>query len=90
MIKRVETWRQEIPIAQYLSSPELVTDPQNRTVPILDIFSVPDDDSKVFVVMPLLLHFNALPFRRVGEFAEVVKQYLEVCTHLPCLYALIC
>ncbi|KAF8962536.1 hypothetical protein BDZ97DRAFT_2059492 [Flammula alnicola] len=67
---------QEIPILLYLNSPEMLADPRNATVPLLDVIILPD---KAFIVMPLLIRFNALPFRHLGEFSEVVEQLLSGC-----------
>ncbi|KAF5378260.1 hypothetical protein D9615_008795 [Tricholomella constricta] len=78
VLKRVETWRDELPIAQYLSSPEIQCDPRNHTVPILDILLLPDDDEHALLVMPQLLLFDQLPFRRLGEFVDALRQYFEV------------
>ncbi|RDB27934.1 hypothetical protein Hypma_002169 [Hypsizygus marmoreus] len=77
VFKCVPTSTEEIPVARFLTSPSLMSDPRNRSVPILDIILLPDDDSQALIVMPLLLHFNRLPFRRVGEFAEAMRQYLQ-------------
>ncbi|RDB27806.1 hypothetical protein Hypma_002176 [Hypsizygus marmoreus] len=54
-----------------------MSDPRNRGTPILDDILLPDEDSHPLIVMPLLLNFNRLPFRRVGEFAEAMQQYLQ-------------
>ncbi|KAF5384218.1 hypothetical protein D9615_003107 [Tricholomella constricta] len=79
VIKLVQTWRKEIPIAQYLSSPEAMSDPRNHTIPVFDILPLPNDDSEALMIMPQVLHFNppGLPFTRLGEFHEAVKQYIE-------------
>lgn len=76
VFKKVDTASDEIPIAVYLSS---LSDPRNRTVPISDIIILPHDDTLALLVMPMLLQFSALPFLRVGEFAEAVHQFLQVC-----------
>ncbi|GLB42440.1 putative expressed protein [Lyophyllum shimeji] len=77
ILKRVLTSTEEIPIARYLSSEPLSSDPRNNAVPILDTILLPNDDSSALIVMPLLLPLYAIPFRRVGEFAEAVRQYLQ-------------
>ncbi|RDB27576.1 hypothetical protein Hypma_003904 [Hypsizygus marmoreus] len=77
VLKRVRTSTEEIPIARYFSSPTLSLDPRNKSVPILDIIPLPSDDCHALIVMPLLLPFDSPPFRRVGEFAEAVHQFLE-------------
>jgi hypothetical protein len=77
-IKVVKTSSDEIPIAQYLLSDPRKSDPRNRTVPIVDIILLPETDLQALIVMPMLLVFYLLPFRRVGEFTEAVYQYLQV------------
>ncbi|KAG6907364.1 hypothetical protein DXG01_009185 [Tephrocybe rancida] len=77
VLKRVETSREELPIGLYLSSESLSHDPRNNAVPILDVMLLPDDDSFALIVMPLLFPFHALPFRRVGEFSNAMKQYTQ-------------
>ncbi|RDB27810.1 hypothetical protein Hypma_002172 [Hypsizygus marmoreus] len=77
VFKCVDTSTEEIPIGRYLSSPSLSSNPRNRSVPILDVIPLPNDDSQALIVMPLLLHFTELPFRRVGEVAEAIGQYLQ-------------
>lgn len=78
VIKCVETASEEIPIATYMSSVRLQSDPRNHAVPILDVILLPDDDSQALIVMPLLLHLCDIPFRRVGDLAEAINQYLQV------------
>ncbi|KAF9468132.1 hypothetical protein BDZ94DRAFT_1154878 [Collybia nuda] len=77
VIKLVRTWTEELPIAQYLTSPPMMSDTRNRSVALLDVIMLPDDDEHVFIVMPMLLRFDILPFRRVGEFAEAVHYFLQ-------------
>jgi hypothetical protein len=76
-IKLVKTSSDEIPIAQYLAEPRL-SDPRNRSVPILDIILLPETDLEALIVMPMLIRFHLIPFRRVGEFVEAIHQYLQV------------
>jgi hypothetical protein len=61
-----------------LSSPALRDDPRNHTVPLLDVIPLPADDDWALLVMPVLLEFQILPFRRLGEFCEAAFQYIEV------------
>ncbi|KAF5384307.1 hypothetical protein D9615_003093 [Tricholomella constricta] len=77
VFKRVSTRSPEIIIAQYLSSPDLRSDPRNHTVPILDILPLPDDDAHALLVMPQLIGFNQVPFRRLGEMTDALHQYFE-------------
>ncbi|TFK38181.1 hypothetical protein BDQ12DRAFT_684117 [Crucibulum laeve] len=66
----------EADIAQYLSS--LSDDATNHTVPVLDIINATSEGSpKMLLVMPMLLQFENLPFRRLGEVTEAFQQFLE-------------
>lgn len=78
VIKLVRTWTEELPIIQYLTSPTMMSDSRNRSVTLLDVILLPDDDDYALIIMPMLLRFDILPFRRVGEFAEAVLQFLKV------------
>jgi hypothetical protein len=78
VLKKVRTASYEIPVAQLLSSPALRNDPRNHTIPLLDVIPLPADDDWALLVMPALLEFQKLPFRRVGEFCEAAMQYLQV------------
>ncbi|KAF9475438.1 hypothetical protein BDN70DRAFT_883694 [Pholiota conissans] len=77
VFKKVATKRHELPIAVHLSSPALRNDPRNHAVPILDVIPIPADDDWALLVMPMLLEFQKLPFRRLGEFCEAALQYLQ-------------
>ncbi|KAF8155174.1 hypothetical protein BJ912DRAFT_1013485 [Pholiota molesta] len=57
--------------------PTLRADPRNHTVPILDVIPIPADDDWALLVMPMLLEFQQLPFRRLGEFCEAALQFLQ-------------
>ncbi|KAG6848292.1 hypothetical protein H0H93_001465 [Arthromyces matolae] len=76
VLKKVKTSSEELKIAQFLSSPDIGSDPRNHSVPIFEIIHHPDDKDVTFLVMPVLLEMDYLPFRRLGEFAEAVRQYL--------------
>ncbi|KIJ43470.1 hypothetical protein M422DRAFT_120812, partial [Sphaerobolus stellatus SS14] len=77
MLKLVETSREEIPVARYLSSASLRSDIHNRMVPIFDIIPLPDTDDKALLVMPLLRHFEGPPFSYLCEVVEAVRQLLQ-------------
>jgi hypothetical protein len=47
-------------------------------VPLLDVIPFPADDDWALLVMPVLLEFQKLPFRRLGEFCEAAFQYIQV------------
>lgn len=84
-IKLVKTSSDEIPIIRYLSSGPRISDRRNRTVPIVEIIPLPETDLHALIVMPILLGFHLLPFRRVGEFTEALHQYLQVWTVLSAI-----
>lgn len=79
VLKLVRTDR-DVPILEYLNSPDLLADPRNHTVPLLEKILVPDQEDIVWIVMPLLLLAQDLnhPFHYVTEVVEYTKQFLEV------------
>ncbi|KAG5351820.1 hypothetical protein C0989_004812 [Termitomyces sp. Mn162] len=76
VMKCVDTRRQEVSIAQYLRG--LPREERNHTVPILDILRLPNDECKALIVTPMLVSFGKVPFRYVGEFAEMVEQLIKL------------
>jgi len=80
-IKIVPTKTEEIPIACFLSSLEMLKDPRNCTVRILDVLMISGNDDEALLVMPELLVFDGLPFRRLGELCEAAIQVLDVSLH---------
>ncbi|KAF8217735.1 kinase-like domain-containing protein [Mycena galopus ATCC 62051] len=63
----------EVQCIQYLSN---ISDPRNRTIPVLQILPLPNDID-VLVVMPYGRRFNHPAFHCRGEFAEAMRQFLE-------------
>ncbi|KAJ7512950.1 kinase-like domain-containing protein [Mycena galericulata] len=74
ILKRIETDSDEMAIVKYLDS--VRTDPRNRTIPILDIFPMPDSPWS-FLVMPYCRRFIYPPFHCRNEFVEAMTQFLE-------------
>ncbi|KAL5530907.1 hypothetical protein ACEPAG_3783 [Sanghuangporus baumii] len=75
-MKKLAKGSKELEIARFLSSAEMLKDPRNRCVPVLDVFS--DEDSHLeFMVMPLLSRYSEPPFSTVDEALDFVKQLLE-------------
>ena len=75
-IKEVKTGDLESRIASMLAA---VDDPANHSVPILDAFIDPTDDSTyIMMVMPFLRASDNPPFETVGEVVDFVDQLLEV------------
>ncbi|KAI0629598.1 kinase-like protein [Trametes polyzona] len=65
---------QESHVARFLSN---ITDPQNHTVPILDIFPDPLDPELALMVMPYLRPCNNPEFATIGEVVEFVDQTVD-------------
>ena len=76
-IKRVPKGCTELTILKHLTSEEMLKDPRNHTVPLLDVISE-DEDPEMFMVMPLLLEFHFLSFTSVDEVVDFMRQTLEV------------
>ena len=68
----------EVEISQYLSSEPLRSDPRNHSVPILDVFSVPDEPSSTIMVLPLLRACNDPSWQTVGEVLSFIRLVFEV------------
>lgn len=80
VVIKVVNVTEDVPILEYLNSPQLLSDKRNHTVPIYDKIPVPDDEERVWIVMPFLLDLDtfAFPFCFVSEVVECVSQFLEV------------
>ncbi|KAG5338565.1 hypothetical protein C0989_007024 [Termitomyces sp. Mn162] len=78
MLKAIHPTRSpdEIPIGKLLSS-ERFASPRNHCVPYLEVIDPPDGSDEVFVVLPLLVRMEALPFKTVGEAVEFFRQIFE-------------
>jgi len=58
-------------------------DPANHSVPILDTFVDPQDNSISYIVMPFLQPVDYPPFFVVEEILNFADQILEVTTSAP-------
>ncbi|KAG1753331.1 kinase-like domain-containing protein [Suillus lakei] len=67
----------EAEIGLYFMSDNLAPDPKNHCVPFFEVLSVPNDDHKQIIVMPLLLNFVKLRFDTYGEVVECLRQLFE-------------
>ncbi|KAG8724770.1 hypothetical protein FRC09_014406 [Ceratobasidium sp. 395] len=67
----------ELQILQTFSSPPYRDDSTNHTVPYLDSFPIPDDESGTFVVMPLLSAYASPPFYNLAELHDFLDQAFE-------------
>lgn len=79
MLKKIypDEGAHELVITQLFSSRELVRDPRNHCVPLLDIIEIPQNGQKL-MVMPLLRPFNDPHFQTFGEFVAFFTQICEV------------
>ncbi|KAG2129474.1 kinase-like domain-containing protein [Suillus clintonianus] len=67
----------EVEIGQYFMMEHLASDPKNHCIPFLDVLSVPNEEDKQILVMPLLLNFTMPRFDTVGEVVECLRQLFE-------------
>ncbi|TFY54587.1 hypothetical protein EVG20_g9649 [Dentipellis fragilis] len=76
-IKCIRNNAQEVEIAKALTSAELLENPKNHCVPILDTFPDPFEPHSILMIMPLLCPFDDPPLRSVFELLDFIKQTLE-------------
>lgn len=76
-LKAVYRTPKEADIARYFSSPDLLQEPANHSVPILDVFCDPSAPDFEYLVMPLLRPFDDPEFTVIGEVVDFVTQILE-------------
>jgi len=76
-IKRVQTGDTESQIATMLSTEEMLEDPRNHCVPIIELLRDPDDENISYMVMPFLRLMDDPEFEVVGEIVDFVDQILE-------------
>ncbi|KAF8897935.1 hypothetical protein BD779DRAFT_410192 [Infundibulicybe gibba] len=76
-LKGITRKTKEIEIGCFLSSTELVRDPNNHCVPILDAFRDPVSPNIEYIVMPLLRPFDDPSFWFVGETIDFITQTIE-------------
>jgi hypothetical protein len=74
MLKKVSLG-EELRISQLFSSPEVVRDPRNHCVPLLDLIEIPDAK---LMVMPFLRPFDTPRFQTYGEFVAFFSQICDV------------
>lgn len=87
-MKAVSKKTTEKSIAMYLNSEDLLHDPRNHCVRILDSFESELDPEMEIIVMPLLRAFHLPPFDTVEEAFDFVRQMLEVSSEDPSLSTL--
>jgi len=77
VLKRTETYTEEIPIARYFSMAPMNVDERNRCVQILGVIPMPGDDTEALLVMPFLAEFEWPPFRHVSEVLGALHRFLQ-------------
>ncbi|KIJ28545.1 hypothetical protein M422DRAFT_147172, partial [Sphaerobolus stellatus SS14] len=74
-------WRashpKEADLTLCLSSPPFGLDPQNHSVPILDMLRIPGYEELDLLVMPLLHSFDDPPMKTVGVFVGFAIQIFK-------------
>ncbi|PSR72481.1 hypothetical protein PHLCEN_2v11648 [Hermanssonia centrifuga] len=76
-VKHVQTGDLESTIAMMLSSSELLKDPRNHCVPILDYFQDEDNATISYMVMPFLHLTDSPPFKTVENIVDFIEQTIE-------------
>ncbi|KAI0643711.1 hypothetical protein C8Q79DRAFT_1120662 [Trametes meyenii] len=76
-LKKIRVDSDELELLRFLSSPEMVQDPHNHCVRLLDIIYDPDEIGFCFVVMPYLRWIDCPPFEYVEDMLECGEQILE-------------
>ena len=81
-IKKINSKDEEASIAQMLSTKEMLADPRNHCVPVIEVIKDPDDDKLSYMVMPLLKNLDMPPFECMKEIVDFADQVLEVRSQL--------
>ncbi|KAJ7886618.1 hypothetical protein B0H14DRAFT_3729410 [Mycena olivaceomarginata] len=75
VLKRVVTNEDELKIVLLLDSPCFRQDLRNRTIPILEVITVPNENWTL-LVMPYCRGFHDPPFHCPAEVVDALRQYL--------------
>jgi len=67
----------ETEITRYFGNEELLKDPRNHCVPLIEILEPPGDIPAFILVMPFLRQWNDPPLLTVGEAMDFISQMLE-------------
>ncbi|KAL7282051.1 hypothetical protein ACG7TL_003518 [Trametes sanguinea] len=76
-LKRVRSDSHELEILSYLMSEDMLRDPRNHCIPLLDVFPDPIDSSMKIMVMPFMRYINSPPFETIEDVLECLDQVLE-------------
>lgn len=79
-IKIVPNNSDEIRIARYLSSPDLLPHPLNHCVSVAEILRDPLDENSSLMVMPYLCPFDDPELYAIGDVIDFIAQTLEAST----------
>ena len=77
-IKKINSKNEEGHIAQMLSTKEMLADPRNHCVPVIEVIEDPNDEKVSYMVMPLLQHVEWPPFECIKDIVDCVDQVFEV------------
>ncbi|KAL1743040.1 hypothetical protein HDZ31DRAFT_41857 [Schizophyllum fasciatum] len=75
VIRKAETWTDELPIYQHLAG--LPPDRRNRLAPVLDVLLLPDTDEDVLLILPFLREYYDPPFSRVEQVVQCLSRFME-------------
>lgn len=67
----------EADISTFVTMEPIVSDPRNHCVQLYEILTVPDEDDKILLVLPLLKAWRDPMFQTVGEGVDFFKQIFE-------------
>ncbi|KAH7905962.1 hypothetical protein BJ138DRAFT_1130197 [Hygrophoropsis aurantiaca] len=67
----------EAEIGKFFTSEPLMSDPANHCVPIFEVLSVPENDDRIILVMPMLRAYSDPRFDTVGEVVDCIHQLFE-------------
>ncbi|KAI9063418.1 hypothetical protein FKP32DRAFT_1592487 [Trametes sanguinea] len=76
-LKRVRDDSHELEILSYLTSKDMLRDPRNHCIPLLDVFPDPIESGKKIMVMPFMRYIDSPPFETVEDVLECLDQVLE-------------
>lgn len=82
-LKKIHPDSEELQLLRYLSSPEMLQDPHNHCVPLLDVIHDLSDPQTCFVAMPYLRYIDYPHPEFVEDMLEYGEQILEVGVTVP-------
>ncbi|KAF5336853.1 hypothetical protein D9611_003035 [Ephemerocybe angulata] len=65
----------EAPLMLYLMEEDLLKDPNNHVVPLINVLQHPEDPNTCFLVLPLLRDFDDPEFQTMGEAIDFISQF---------------